>query len=854
MNDLLDGLTKVVLKILKQITKALLALLLVAALGSICYLVVKKDEILQRTIAVLNQSLTTPVAVDKIDFSLFSNWPNATIVLQGVSTEKPDKFQHALLNAREIRLSVDLLSILAEDYKVNEVVITDAEIALEIANDGTNNFSLFKKNKQDTIANTSTTEIAIRRIALRNSTIHYLDFSRRTPLLARGSTEEIIASTTFSVQEVSLKPSGDLRLLEFDNGDLVLPPNELYDINLVLTYQAVSKQLKINRSTLRHQQFSFENIVGSISLGQQTQLDLSFDLPVCRLQDLKKQIPARFTKSIEQYQLSTNISGSASFRGALNNLRSQQLAITYQLNALQATYPDRQLKLEDHSLSGKYLKESGKTYNQAVIKDLKGDGLIEGHPTDYQFAFISANAKTYSGDLSGTITGPTFQKLISNDAITELQGNFQYSAHVQNLQNEIQADGEVNFTSVSFKSEQSPADVSELQGTVLFNNSELALQDLKGFLGSSDFDFSGIIINPTNMTKESAPYFIEGDLQSKRLLLDEILLESTSQNPLGQSTRNSTVKNYTPGSHINIKLQIAADHIRYKRFNGKNLQGDIQISDSRITTEQVNFQAIGGTVAGNLTVFPEGNFLRSISNFTITDLYADSIFYVFENFDQDFIENKHLSGRITAKTNNQLFLTTNLTPIPKTLKSTIEATISEGRLIDFPPMYRLSTFVEEEQLAELSFSKITNQITIEDGRISIPEMHIESNVSNIELSGWHTLDQQLEYHLKVPLRRKYKRDKDERFGEIEDPEKNISNLFLKITGTTDDYKFSYDKKAVLNKVKEDIKKEGKDLINIFQQKGKKTEDQTSLSDDEYFDFSDSTKVATDTTGVKLMLK
>ncbi|MEL7146902.1 MAG: AsmA-like C-terminal region-containing protein, partial [Bacteroidota bacterium] len=173
----------------------------------------------------------------------------------------------------------------------------------------------------------------------------------------------------------------------------------------------------------------------------------------------------------------------------------------------------------------------------------------------------------------------------------------------------------------------------------------------------------------------------------------------------------------------------------------------------------------------------------------------------------------------------------------------------EGRLIDFPPMYRLSRFVEEEQLAALSFSKITNQITIEDARINIPEMRIESNVSNIELSGWHTLDQHLEYHLKVPLRRKYKRDKDERYGVIQDPEKNVSNLFLKVTGTTDDYKFSYDRKAVLNKVKQDIKKEGRDLINTFKQKGQKQGQKTSLSDEEFFDFTDSTKTVSDTTKI-----
>ena len=832
------------LKVLKQILKVFFILLFLAAGGSISYLVIKKDEILQKTIAAVNKSLTTPVSVKKIDFSLFSNWPNAAIVLEDVSTAPPDGFQNALIEAEKISLSVDLLSILAEEYNINEVVIEDAQIALEISPDGQNNFTLFKQGSNET-SRDSIQPIAIKRIALLNSTLRYLDFSRRTPLVAGIATEELIASTTFDKEQVALRPAGDIRLLEFDNGTITLPANEVYEVAADLTYFSGEKTLNIGSSRIVHSQFRFQKLTGTVDLNNRTTLDISFDLPDCRYEDLKKLIPARYIKPLNPYQLTTNISAGVAFKGALDDLKGQQVDVDFRLRSLAATYPAQNLQLSNHSITGQYRKMSGRSYDRAVLENVEGTGLVQGHETNYQFVSAHVDGEQYDGDISGNFSGQAFMDMKPELPITELTGDFQYELHLFKSGAKEQTDGQVVFEGVSFNARQLPERVSNLQGTALFNNSELALQELSGNIGTSDFSFSGYIINPENMAKAGQPYLIDGQLTSKRLLLDDLLVadETVATNNTGTVTPST---NYTPPSQVNLQLQVTIDQLQYRRFRGERISGNLSVKNSRIMADDFRFNAIGGPVSGSFVLQPAGEYLQCRSNVTIEGLHADSIFYVFENFDQQFILDRHLSGQITANATSELLFKTNLTPIPRSLKSTIEATIANGRLIKFQPMYRLSRFVDEEQLAELSFSQISNRLSIENGVVQIPEMRIESNVSNIDVSGWHTLDQRLEYHLKVPLKRKYKQDKDERYGVIEDPEKNVSNLFLKVTGTTDDYKFAYDKKAVLNKVKDDIKQEGKDLINAFKLKGKKKEEQTSLSENDFFDFSDSTKVKADT--------
>ncbi|MEL6561820.1 MAG: AsmA-like C-terminal region-containing protein, partial [Bacteroidota bacterium] len=719
--------------------------------------------------------------------------------------------------------------------------IINADIKLEVNQNNQNNYSLFKK--PDTTAKQNPKHIAIQKINLIRSTVSYEDYSRNPPLKAKIKSDNLTAFTTFSSEKIDLKPMGNIELVSFNNGEFNLPENQAYEINSDLTYWIRKRVIDIHSGNLKNDLFHFKEIFGSLALNQSV-LEISLKANDFSYSNLNRVIPKKYLAPFGKYQINAQANVALTFKGALSNLRQQYLAAKFSTSEVSGTYPANNISFAGHSFSGEYLKEKGKPYNEAIMKNLIGSGLVLNKNLRYEFEFIKGNGSEYSGNVDGNLSGQDILSLYPDSPAKNLTGDFVFNTHIQKLKGEILTDGELEVKNGSFNIDNLPEAVTNFNTSVLFNNAELAFQELNGNIGTNDFSFSGIVINPLNIGKEDQPFLIEGDFTSGQLRIDQLMGVSLQESSNATST-GSPVKDYTPAKGISINVSMNVDHLFYKRFYSRNLNGRLIVKDQKVTSEAFDFESIGGTVSGAFSLYPEGNFLRCKIDGDLKNLYADSIFYVFENFDQNFIEDRHLKGQISANTRSDLFLTTNLTPVSQTLKSTIDASIVNGRLVDFQPMYRLSRFVDEEQLAELSFSRLTNKITIQDSKISIPEMKIESNISNIELSGWHTLDQNLEYHLKVPLKKKYKRDKDERFGIIDDPEKNVSNLFLKITGNTEDYKFAYDRIAVLNKVKSDIKKEGRDLIRIFQQKGKQPTPNTTLSEDEYFDFGDSTTVKKD---------
>ena len=199
----------------------------------------------------------------------------------------------------------------------------------------------------------------------------------------------------------------------------------------------------------------------------------------------------------------------------------------------------------------------------------------------------------------------------------------------------------------------------------------------------------------------------------------------------------------------------------------------------------------------------------------------------------------HLQGQIYADVNTYFMLDDELKFYSNTLHSFIEAKIIGGELLDFEPMQNLSKYVKEEDLAELHFSELKNDIQIIDRQVIIPEMEIISNAYHIYVSGIHTFDQKIDYHFRIPLDQFRRPDRDSRYGEIADNGSGPPSLFLKMQGTAKDYEVSFDSEAVKDKIKTDLKEEGNELKDLLRKKKAKEKKEAELEEDEYFDFDGS---------------
>jgi hypothetical protein len=128
----------------------------------------------------------------------------------------------------------------------------------------------------------------------------------------------------------------------------------------------------------------------------------------------------------------------------------------------------------------------------------------------------------------------------------------------------------------------------------------------------------------------------------------------------------------------------------------------------------------------------------------------------------------------------------------------------------------------------IKFSELKNQIEIKNKKIIIPRMDINSSALNITVSGTHSFDNIVDYHIKLYLNdllaKKAKRNKRENneFGVIEDDGLGKTKLFLTMKGSVDDPTFEYDRQGSKENRKQNLAEEKQELKQIFKKEfGKK---------------------------------
>src|SRR5690606_12696248 len=110
-----------------------------------------------------------------------------------------------------------------------------------------------------------------------------------------------------------------------------------------------------------------------------------------------------------------------------------------------------------------------------------------------------------------------------------------------------------------------------------------------------------------------------------------------------------------PNINLNFNCDIGA--LRYKRFHGKRIKGDLLVKSQMAVSRTLALETMGGKL--ELSGIVDGKNPKAIDVVTtarLDNIFVDSVFYVFENFNQTFIRDKHLSGQGSADVSMELVL------------------------------------------------------------------------------------------------------------------------------------------------------------------------------------------------------
>ena len=273
-------------------------------------------------------------------------------------------------------------------------------------------------------------------------------------------------------------------------------------------------------------------------------------------------------------------------------------------------------------------------------------------------------------------------------------------------------------------------------------------------------------------------------------------------------------------------LEVAVDRLRFGDFSATDVSGRFSGKGLHVESDNVFLRHSGGSLSGRMEWVPlpkdHGQLLLE-GQINRVDLKA--LMASMDNFGQSQLTSEQLSGvldatfRISAPFDEEFNLQA------EDLLAEVDFQVAKGRITGFEPLQELSRFAEVEDLKDVRFGTVKNQLRIANQTVFIPEMTLENNALVLKVAGQHRFDNVMDFTLQMQLRdlvggKKTPRSKALDEFIAEEASRGPVWIPIKIFGPADNLKFTLDKKTLTQDIKssvqDDWKRQGEELRSIFQ--------------------------------------
>ncbi len=821
------------MRILKKIALYTLATVVVVVVSLFASVFIFKDRIIQQFIREANKNLGTPVKIGKIEVSAFDEFPSIAIVLTDVYVEDSHDGEYPLLTAKKVSFVLNTLEVWRGIYTIRGLQIRDSEANLKIDKSGKNNYTIVKSGQGG-----SAVSFDLKNVKLSNTFVSYIDISASHH--HEFSSAQLTANINAKGDIYHIEALGDVVTEQIGIGNSIWFSKKLFDIKAIVDYDDAGKSVKIDPSQLTMDKAHFE-VSGLYQFKDKNLIDLHTIGKDTDIRLLLSFFPSGAVERYQKYQSRGDVYFDLKIKGEISKTKDPFLSAAFGMKNVTVYHPDSKARIEGANFDGSFATPSFSTLTKAELFLSNVSATVNGDPFTGNFSIKNFDDPYVNANFKGELNAADILNFYPVKEITGLSGRVKADISLygqiellkkKSTAQQVHTEGTIDLKDISVTT-QNKYHFTGLNGAMQFNNNDLAMSDLKGKFENTDFAMNGFFKNiVTFLIFENQPVGIEADLKSDFVDVDQLF-------DIGFGTDEKGPYKFSISNNLNLNFTYNIKSMRYKHFHPTAVKGDLLVKGQVAVVRNMHLQAMGGAIdLSGIVDAKNPKAIDLISSAKLNGIQIDSLFYVFGNFQQDFIDHTHLKGHAYADISMEASLDETLRIFPETLVADVSATIKNGELNNFPPMQKLNKYLDDEGLSKLRFADLKNDIHIENKTVYIPQMEINSNLTTITLSGTHTFDQRIDYRVVAPLRNKKKIDPDEAFGAIEEDTKGKSKVFLKIIGTTSKYEVIYDKAAVKKKITADLKKEVQELKEAFRLKGQKKKKELELEKDEYFDWEE----------------
>jgi hypothetical protein len=782
-------------------------------------------EVKKLFITEINKSLASEVQLDDVQLSLLKDFPYASVRFTGVRIKEALKTptKNNLLTARVISLRFNILDLLRKKYRVKIVRLENVEAGPYLFADGSDNFHFWK---QSSGTSNEDFHFELQRIIIQNLHLRYIDDVSHTFLNLH--LPAFVAKGNFSNSQYALNLAGDVLIDEFKSRGANYIQNRKLQLALSMDANNITGLYNISRGEVQTGKLKLAASGNIVYTEIQKKLNLSVSASGSTFEEMLSLMPEKYTKDFADYKFAGNGNVSSTVSGIFGNGHSPAIQIKVSMHDGQITERKSGVGLRNVTASAEYsVKQDGE--NEALsISNLKanlGKGYVSGSLT-----MLGFSSPVIKCNLDVNLDLNELQQFLKYEYFTSMTGKLQLNAgfdgSISNIEHPVAADflhsnvtgnGSIQGANLGLKNYDLP--ITGIQSRFAFSGNGLQLLQLNFQAGRSDFDLRGTLENllPWIFVK-GEKLLVMGSLSSQRFDWDQ--LSDAQQGSSGEYQFR------LPGN-INVSdLKIKCADFTFGKFKAAGITGMAQLRDKILSVADIAMLTCQGRVTGQVNINARGSTYSLLqAKARLEKVNVKMLFTEFANFGQDDLVDKNLEGLVSSDVIFASTMKNNLDIDLNSIKTHADIMIENGRLVNYSPMQSLSTYLRVEDLTDIRFSTLHNQIDIANQVIYIPAMEIKSSALDLQLMGTHTFDNDLDYHFTIALAdlvaSKFKKrnkgyDNQAEFGPVEDDGRGRTKIYVSLTGTVDNPIVKYDKKAMREKIAGDMKAQKVELKQAFQ--------------------------------------
>ncbi|MBL7962653.1 MAG: hypothetical protein JNM31_02300 [Flavobacteriales bacterium] len=789
-----------------------------------------EEEVKANLVGTLNTHLNAPVSVGPMDLTLLRRFPLASLHLQEVLAMEvaPDKpTPDTLLYADDLFLEFNLWDLFRGDYTVRSVHGENVRLHPAIHPDGTTNYTIWRAD-----STSSASAFALQRVTVDALQVRYRDARSATEIA--GSSPRVSLTGRFRPEGHEVGLNGMLVLDHWTTGDALRLGDRQARVRMDMAFGGANGAFRIAGGEVLVGDAPVE-VNLTIAPGKKgDEIDLlasGFGLDLAATVDL---LPEDLRRVLRPYQMKGSADIALRYTGPLDAPGPQ---LSLGIDVKDARLKERTSGAALTAVQGGMALELGPdgTLHKLVVKGL--NGRAAGGSFACSGELNGARNTAVKADLKTNIGLAELARFMRLDTLEQVAGKLRAEIHVEGRLKELARVRPADLKALRISGNASlhgaTLKMKGVRHRVTGLNAELAMDGADARVNSLTAEVQGTHVELSGTLQNLMPYLFFSDQQlliaanahSPRLDLAALLTDGASAN----AGREQPYVLHLPAL-IALDLQAGIDELVFEEVRASEVRGRIRMQDRVLVAHDLRFQTAQGQVHGSLELDGRGAGpypLRITA--TAKDIAIAELFREFKDFGQAFITHQHLSGKAQAQVELVSPLSTSLALDMDRLYCTVDLAIDDGGIKGHQPLMEVADYVAgnkliapfvdanelRRQLAQVSFARLENRIEIRDRMVIVPAMEVRSNVMDLELSGTQTFDGNIDHHLNFRLSELFNRKPvEDEFGPIADDGTGM-RLFLHMSGTTTEPRFSNDGAAAAARRTKAVREQTAELRSIL---------------------------------------